>query len=98
MLPEVPAVNVAFDGVVSAPLRFSVPAPPDISITLLATVPIDVNVIPPLALNVPEVITMVAILLKLFEPGKVISPETVADPALIFHDIMKLFAVGSFIV
>ena len=95
MLPAVPAVRVdEAAGTVRAPFRLRVPAPPDISITLVAAAE-PAKVIPPFAFSVPVVITIfptrdVVVLV----PAKVISPETVAVPALMFHAVVTVLADG----
>ena len=84
-----PAVRVEdAAGTVSAPFRFKVPAPPDMSITFVAAADA-VKVMPPLAFSVPVVITILPTsVVVVFEPAKVIRPETVAVPALIFHAVV----------
>ena len=98
MLPEVPAVSVEeAAGTVNAPLRFSVPAPPDISITFEPATEA-VKVIPPLAFRVPVVITIFPVRAAVaLAPAKLIKPETVAVAALIFHAVVT-DAVGWLIV
>lgn len=93
-LPNVPAVRVEERaGTVRAPLRFRFPAPPDITITLVAAAE-PTNVIPPLAFRVPVVMTILAMrVIVAFTPAKVIKPETVAVPALMFHAVTTA-AVG----
>ena len=98
VLPNVPAVSVEDTaGTVSAPFKFNVPAPPDISITFdAATDP--TKVIPELAFSVPVVITIFPTLAAVvLVPANVIRPATVAVPALIFHALVT-DAVGWFIV
>ena len=92
MLPNVPAFNVPDKlANVKAPFIFSVPAPPDISITLLASGVEPAKLMPPWALSVPVVIAICPILVApLFVTARVINPETVAAPALIFHDIVAV--------
>ena len=89
MLPLALAVSVEEPaGTVSAPFRFKVPAPPDISITLVAAAEA-VKVIPPLAFNVPELMTIFPTRVAVaFIPANVIKPETVAVPALMFQAAM----------
>jgi hypothetical protein len=87
----VPAVNVEeAAGTVSAPFKLRVPAPPDIVITFDAAAEA-VNVIPPLAFSVPVVRTTVPTGLPVaLDPANVISPETVADPPLMFQAFVVL--------
>ena len=100
MLPEVPAVNVPPEVNVNAPFKFNEPAPPLMSITLeAACVPLPEKVIPPLAFNVPVVITIFSVRVAvLFEAGKLIRPDTVAEPPLIFQAQVMPVAVGCAIV
>ena len=93
-LPDDPAVSVEeLAGIVSAPFRLTTAAPPDKSRIFVAAADV-VKVIPPLAFNVPVVRRIFAILDTVaFGPANVISPATVAVPALMFHVPVKA-AVG----
>ena len=89
-----PPSKVAAVAVVKAPLRLMVAAPPVRSITFVAGV-VPAKLIPPLAFNVPVVITIRPIRLAVaLVPAKLIKPLTVAVCALIFHTFVKLLAAG----
>ena len=86
ILPVVKVVSVEeVAGVVSAPFKFKVPVPPDMSIIFVIAAE-EVNEIPPFAFKTPEVMVIAAVFeVFVLDPGNEMSPATVAEPALILH-------------
>jgi hypothetical protein len=73
---------------VKAPPRFKVPAPPDISITFDALLPVTITKSPEMV-SVPVVIAICAMRLVFVAiPANVTFPPTVDDPALIFQAVV----------
>jgi len=94
-LPADPAVSVQeLAGIVRAPLRFNRPAPPLMSITLVAEAE-PVKVMPLRAFSWPVVMVILEMReVVVVAPLKVMRPVTVAEPALMSQELLRLLVVG----